>query len=300
MSKYLIINADDFGMCRGANLAVMDLLKDPSSALTSSTIMAPCAWAPEAAQFAKENPELGIGVHWTFTSEWSKYRWSPVGSSGTDSLRDKDGFFYHESDQVEKNADIAEIEAECRAQIERLKLLGLENPSHVDNHMGSIYGIETGRFELLNVAFDVASDYNLPFRFPKVLPDEVFDNTMLEIKVDKELVKGLLSNIVSYADMKGVAIPDYLIPNEWGGPQDESYENFKEYIYELYRNFPSEGVTETYMHPSLETDDLKGTTGAWQRRVWEYRILKDPQTKQHIESLGFKLINYRDLANMKK
>lgn len=300
MSKYLIINADDFGMCRGANLAVMDLFKDPKSALTSSTIMAPCAWAPEAAQFAKENPELGIGVHWTFTSEWNKYRWAPVGASNTDSLRDEDGFFYHESDQVEINADIDEIEAECRAQIERLKKLGLTNPSHVDNHMGSIYGIETGRFELLNVAFDVASDYNLPFRFPKILPDEVFDNTMLEIKVDKEMVKGLLSNIVSYAEMKGVAIPDLLIPNEWGGPQDESYENFKEYVYNLYRSFPDGAVTETYMHPSLETDDLKGTTGSWQRRVWEYQLLKDPQTRQHIESLGFKLINYRDLANMKK
>lgn len=300
MSKYLIINADDFGMCRGANLAVMDLFKDPKSALTSSTIMAPCAWAPEAAQFAKENPELGIGVHWTFTSEWSKYRWAPVGASNTDSLRDEDGFFYHESDQVEINADIDEIEDECRAQIERLKKLGLTNPSHVDNHMGSIYGIETGRFELLNVAFDVASDYNLPFRFPKILPDEVFDNTMLEIKVDKEMVKGLLSNIVSYAEMKGVAIPDLLIPNEWGGPQDESYENFKEYVYNLYRSFPDGAVTETYMHPSIETDDLKGTTGSWQRRVWEYQLLKDPQTRQHIESLGFKLINYRDLANMKK
>lgn len=300
MSKYLIINADDFGMCRGANLAVMDLFKDPNSALTSSTIMAPCAWAPEAAQFAKANPELGIGVHWTFTSEWNKYRWGPVGTSNTDSLRDKDGFFYHESDEVEKNVDIDEIEAECRAQIERLKLLGLENPSHVDNHMGSIYGIETGRFELLNVAFDVASDYKLPFRFPKILPDEIFDNTMLEIKVDKDMVKGLISNIISYADMKGVALPDYLIPNEWGGPQDESYENFKEYIYELYRNFPNEGVIETYMHPSLETDDLKGTTGCWNRRVWEYQLLKDPQTKQHIESLGFKLINYRDLTNMNK
>lgn len=300
MSKYLIINADDFGMCRGANLAVMDLFKDPDSALTSSTIMAPCAWAPEAAQFAKANPELGIGVHWTFTSEWGKYRWAPVGTSNTDSLRDEDGFFYHESDQVEINADIDEIEAECRAQIERLKKLGLTNPSHVDNHMGSIYGIETGRFELLNVAFDVASEYGLPFRFPKILPDEVFDNTMLEIKVDKEMVKGLLSNIVSYADMKGVAIPDYLIPNEWGGPQDESYNNFKEYIYELYRHFPDDAVTETYMHPSLETDDLKGTTGSWQRRVWEYQLLKDPQTKQHIKSLGFELINYRDLAKMKK
>lgn len=300
MSKYLIINADDFGMCRGANLAVMDLFKDPKSALTSSTIMAPCAWAPEAAKFAKENPQLGIGVHWTFTSEWSLYRWGPVGASNTDSLRDKDGFFYHESDEVEKYADIDEIEAECRAQIERLKLLGLENPSHVDNHMGSIYGIETGRFELLNVAFDVASDYNLPFRFPKVFTEEQFENTMLEIKVDKELVRGLFSNIVAYADMKGVAVPDYLIPNEWSGPQNESYVNFKEYIYELYRSFPDEGVTETYMHPSIETDDLKGTTGSWKRRVWEYQLLKDPQTRQHIESLGFKLINYRDLANMNK
>ena len=40
MDKYLIINADDFGMCRAANLAVMDLLK--SGSITSSTIMAPC------------------------------------------------------------------------------------------------------------------------------------------------------------------------------------------------------------------------------------------------------------------
>lgn len=39
MDKYLIINADDFGMCRAANLAVMDLLK--SGSITSSTIMLP-------------------------------------------------------------------------------------------------------------------------------------------------------------------------------------------------------------------------------------------------------------------
>ena len=28
MDRYLIINADDFGMCRGANLAVMELFKN--------------------------------------------------------------------------------------------------------------------------------------------------------------------------------------------------------------------------------------------------------------------------------
>jgi predicted glycoside hydrolase/deacetylase ChbG (UPF0249 family) len=123
-------------------------------------------------------------------------------------------------------------------------------------------------------------------------------NSMLDINVDKSLVEMVMGKIVEFAKMNKVAIPDYLIPNEWGGPQDESYENFVEYVYDLYANLP-EGVTETHMHPSLETDDLKGATGCWNRRVWEYQILKDPKTRQHIEAHGIKLINYRDLAKMR-
>ncbi len=299
MDRYLIINADDFGMCRGANLAVTELLKAPDSALTSSTIMAPCAWAPEACRFAGENPELAIGVHLTLTSEWSKYRWAPVNTSGTDSLRDEEGFFWHESDQVEKNVDINEVVGEIRAQINRCKILGLTNPSHLDNHMGSLYGIETGRFELLQTTLAIAGEYGLPFRMPSHITDDMMGNSMLDISVDKAMIENVIAQIVGYAGSLGVALPDYLIPNEWSGPQKESYENFKEYLYDLYANIP-EGVTETYLHPSIETDDLKGTTGAWNRRVWEYEIMKDPRTKQHIEAHGIKLINYRDLAAMKR
>ena len=299
MDRYLIINADDFGMCRGANLAVTDLFRNPDSALTSSTIMTPCAWAPEACRFAAENPQFAIGVHLTLTSEWSKYRWAPVNSKNTDSLRDEEGFMWHESDQVEKNVDIDEVEGEIRAQIERAKRLGLVNPSHLDNHMGSLYGIETGRFELLQLTLSLAGEYGLPFRMPGNVTDEMLGNSMLDINVDKSLIEMVFGKIVEFAKANKVAIPDYLIPNEWGGPQDESYENFKEYLYNLYANIPN-GITETYLHPSLETDDLKGTTGAWERRVWEYKIMSDPKTKQHIEAHGIKLINYRDLAEMRK
>ncbi len=299
MDRYLIINADDFGMCRGANLAVTDLFKDKNSALTSSTIMAPCAWAPEACRFAAENPEFAIGVHLTLTSEWGNYRWAPVNSKNTDSLRDEEGFMWHESDQVEKNVDIDEVEGEIRAQIERCKKLGLVTPSHLDNHMGSLYGIETGRFELLQLTLSLAGEYGLPFRMPGNVTDAMMGNSMLDINVDKSLIEMVMGKIVEFAKMNKVAIPDYLIPNEWGGPQDESYENFVEYVYDLYANLP-EGITETYMHPSFETDDLKGTTGCWNRRVWEYQILKDPKTRQHIEAHGIKLINYRDLAEMRK
>ena len=206
---------------------------------------------------------------------------------------------WHESDQVEQNVDIDEVEGEIRAQIERCKKLGLVTPSHLDNHMGSLYGIETGRFELLQKTLELAGEYGLPFRLPGHITDEMMGNSMLEINVDKSMIEMVFGKIVEFANAMGVAIPDYLIPNEWGGPQDESYENFREYLYDLYANFP-EGITETYLHPSLETDDLKGTSSCWERRVWEYRIMKDPATKQHIEAHGIKLINYRDLAAMKK
>lgn len=296
MDKYLIINADDFGMCHSHNIAIMDLFQN--GLITSSTIMAPCSWATEACKFANNNPQFAIGVHLTMTSEWGNYRWAPVGQGPNASLREEDGYMHHESDQVEKYVDLKEAKDEMIAQIEKCKLLGL-NPSHLDNHMGSLYGIETGRFELLNTVFDVAGKYGLPFRFPANIPDAAFENSMLDIKIPKEQILGLLGQLRLMAASKGVAIPDYLIPNEWGGEQDKSYENFKEYMLGFYSMLP-DGVTETYLHPSVETDELKAVTSNWRKRVWEYQLMKDPQTKQHIDSLGIKLINYRDLAEMKK
>ena len=54
MSRYLIINADDYGMCHSSNIAVEELLK--KGGITSATIMAPCAWSVEAARFAAAHP----------------------------------------------------------------------------------------------------------------------------------------------------------------------------------------------------------------------------------------------------
>ncbi len=295
MDKYLIINADDFGMCHSANQAVMDLFK--SGGITSATIMAPCAWAYEAVNFAKANPEYAVGVHLTTTSEWGQYRWMPV-SGIKGSLVDSEGFMHHESDEFEKAADIQEVQQEIVAQVEHLKNLGLE-PSHLDNHMGSLYGIETGRVELAKLAIETAAKYGLPFRFPMTFTDAQFENDMLGIHVDKEMVQQFIGGFSQMGKALGVAMPDYLLPGDWAGPQRESYENYREYIYELYRTFEP-GVTETYIHPAYESDELKSIAGAWERRCWEYKLFSDPMTKQHIDSLGIKLINYRDLAQMRK
>ncbi len=295
MDKYLIINADDYGMCHSANLAVADLFQ--KGGITSSTIMTPCCWAKEAGKWAAEHPEYAVGVHLTFTSEWGNYRWSPIAQGDTSSLRDSEDFMYHESDEFEKNCDIDQVEKEIRAQIERFKSFGV-TPSHIDNHMGSLYGIETGRFELLNLTLSIAGEYGLPFRFPGTFVPEMFANDTLAVKIDLDMIKMFYDKVLDFAKANGVAMPDYLIPGEWNGPQNDSYENFKEYIYELYKSFPN-GVTETYIHPALESDELKGITGAWHRRVWEHKLFSDPQTLQHIKACGIQLINYRDLSKIK-
>ena len=295
MDKYLIINADDYGMCHSANLAVADLFQ--KGGITSSTIMTPCCWAKEAGVWAAEHPEYAVGVHLTFTSEWGNYRWSPIAQGDTSSLRDSEDFMYHESDEFEKNCDIDQVEKEIRAQIERFKSFGV-TPSHIDNHMGSLYGIETGRFELLNLTLAIAGEYGLPFRFPGTFVPEMFANDTLAVKIDLDMIKMFYNKVLDFAKANNVAMPDYLIPGEWNGPQNDSYENFKEYIYELYRSFPN-GITETYIHPALECDDLKAITGAWHRRVREHKLFSDPQMLQHIKACGIELINYRDLKKIK-
>lgn len=295
MEKYLIINADDFGMCHAQNMAIEELFK--CGGITSSTIMAPCSWALEAVRFAEKNPEFAVGVHLTTTSEWKNYRWTPVNTGNTASLRDKEGYMHSESDEFEKSADLGEVVSEISAQIDRLVSWGLK-PSHADNHMGSLYGIATGRFELLAATVGLLGKYSLPFRLPTTFTEAQFGNAMLDIKVPKEMIEGLFAQFSELGKANKVAMPDYLMPGDWNGPQKDSYENYREYIYELYRSFEP-GVTETYIHPAVESEELKGITASWQRRVWEYELFRDAQTRQHIDALGIKLISYRDLKKMR-
>lgn len=295
MDKYLIINADDFGMCEAHNAATKELLL--TGGVTSATVMAPCPFARDAVDFAKKTPELSVGVHLTTTSEWDEYKWGPV-IKNANSMVDENGNFYKKSSEFANKCLQKEVEAELVAQIELLRSYGL-SPSHLDNHMGSLYGITNGDFGLLESTFKIAAKYDLPFRFPKMLSDDSFSNGTLGINISPEAVKAVFDSFSELAASLGVVTPDYLIPGDWRGEQDRSFENYKEYIFELYRGFDN-GVTETYIHPAVECDEIKRITPLWHRRAWEYRLFRDPKTREYIKSLGIKLIGYRELLKIKK
>ena len=91
-ARLLILNADDFGMCHAVNEAIRRALQQ--GVLRSTTLMAPCPWAPHAMHFLRDHPEIAFGIHLTVLSEWPGYRWGPLTDrSKTPSLLDQAGHF---------------------------------------------------------------------------------------------------------------------------------------------------------------------------------------------------------------
>ena len=80
MKRYLIINADDFGMSESANEAIRQLFDGEK--ITSAGILAPAPFASGAAKLAGEKG-YSVGVHWTLNSEWAAWPWAPCGDAAS-------------------------------------------------------------------------------------------------------------------------------------------------------------------------------------------------------------------------
>ena len=294
MAKYLIINADDFGMCKAANIATMELLE--MGGISSATIMMPCSWAVDACKWTAQHPEYAIGLHLTLTSEWGKYRWRPVAPEGVASLVDEFGYMYPENDEFEENCDIDEVETEIKAQIALAKKFGVE-PSHLDNHMGCLYGLN-GNTEVLPLTFKICGELGYAFRMFRKIKKENIPKS-LPVDNSEEMANMLVGGICRLADSYNVPLGDHLLFTHWDEKLRSSYEYFREWELNRLANIEDGEITEIFIHPSIECDELKGITSNWQARVWEHRLFSDPETRKYLESQGVVYINYRDLVRMR-
>ena len=78
----LLIRCDDIGMCHSVNMAIKRLIE--LDIPFSVSVMFVCPWYQEAVDLLKDNPQISVGVHATFNSEWAYYKWGPV--SGKESV----------------------------------------------------------------------------------------------------------------------------------------------------------------------------------------------------------------------
>ena len=133
----LIIRTDDIGMSHSVNVAMQKLVT--TGLPVSVSVLFVCPWYQEAVEILKQHPTTSVGIHLALNSEWKNYRWGPVaGSAAVPSLVDENGFFFASSEALHQhNPQIAEVEKELRAQIERALRSGLKI-DYVDYHMGTV------------------------------------------------------------------------------------------------------------------------------------------------------------------
>ncbi|MFJ4223015.1 polysaccharide deacetylase family protein [Microbacterium sp. NPDC089695] len=284
-ARAVIVNADDFGMCHAANTAIIRLLS--TGRIDSTTVMVPCAWAPEALAFAASRPDLDVGVHLVLTSEWTRYRWRPLTGTGT-SLVDAAGFFPADVLAVERDATTVDVAAEVAAQLQAALDAGVD-VTHLDNHMGSVYGLLTGR-DFLAPVLEIAARHGLPFRLPRTMEGAAGDPAL----------QAQLTEAAAAADALGVEIVDRLWTHPFEPAPGETYEQVRDGFIALLRAVPA-GVTEIYLHPMTDDEELRAVVdvGA-EKRGHELRLLDDPAVLQAVEDEGLVRIGWRELRALQR
>jgi hypothetical protein len=270
-SKLLIIHADDLAVAHSEDAASFDALD--RHAATSASIMIPCPWLTEVADYAKAHPDADLGLHLTVTSEWKTYRWGPVESRDkVPSLLDSSGYLWDENAPATQHIKADEAEKEIRAQIEKAMAMGI-HPTHVDSHMGEFFE----RPDLFAVYVKVAREYKLPFL------------AALTPNAPKELAS-LLSPKDVILDSVLMAFPE-VKPAEW-----------KTFYLNTIKNLKP-GATELIVHLAHDDAEMQAVTvdhpdygAAWRQR--DYDVVTSPEFKKALEDNHIILIHWSDVKKL--
>ncbi len=270
-SKLLIIHADDLAVAHSEDAASFDALD--RHAVTSASIMVPCPWLTEVADYAKAHPDADLGLHLTLTAEWKTYRWGPVESKDkVPSLLDPSGYLWPEVEPAVRNIKAEDAEREVRAQIERAIAAGI-HPTHLDSHMGTLFA----RPDLFAVYVKVAHEYKLPFL---AVRNADAPKELLSLLSDKDVV---LDSVVIAGPEVGAA-------------------NWKTFYSSAIKNLKP-GVTEIIVHLGHDDAELQAVTidhpdygAAWRQR--DFDAITSPEFKQALQENHVILIHWKDLKKL--
>ncbi len=269
-TKLLIVHADDLGETHAVNAAALKALQ--GGTINSASLMVPCPWFPEIADYAKSHPDADFGLHLTLTSERVYYRWGPVAPADkVPSLVDQNGYFHHEWKEGQ-HIDAREVEIELRAQIERALAMGVR-PTHLDSHQ---YRLIMNGKELFDTMLRVAHEYKLPVF---VTRDWFADHPYLPTSL------GPSDIVLDHT----VTIEPEIPPEKWAEFYVTALNNLKP------------GVTEFVIHPGYDDDELRAATrerstwgSAWRQR--DYDFFTSDQFREILAQQKIKLITWRELA----
>jgi chitin disaccharide deacetylase len=270
-AKLLIVNIDDLGMTHGINAAAMKTFKN--SPVRSGSVMVPCPWFNEIADYARKNKDIDLGLHLTLNSEWANFRWGPVVSKNlVPSLLDRDGYLHLETD-LAPQINVKEAEAEIRAQIERARIFGLQ-PTHLDSHMLML--VQTK--ELFEMYLRVAREYKLPIRVAR------------DWSARAPFMENLLTPNDIVIDRIAEATPD-VSPEKW----NDFYAGLLKKL--------EPGVTEFSVHIGYDDEELRAATfnhpnwgATWRQRDFEF--FNSESFRRLLAENDIKIITWREINQL--
>ena len=241
--------------------------------------MVPCVNAEAFVEWTKKNPTKDVGVHLTHTSEWKDYRWGTVADpSEVPGLIDSEGKMWRSVQEVVMNASAAEVEKEIRAQIDKVIALGYR-PSHIDTHMGTLYGHP----DFVEAFLKVAQEYNIPANAINLSDPEV-------VSVFREKGYPITDEVIELVNKYTLPKVDFFTSAPNADTYEEKIANFKQLIKAL-----KPGITEIIFHPSVESENLKSITGSWQQRVWEAKMFADADLINFFENEEIVFTNWKEI-----
>jgi hypothetical protein len=278
--RVAVIHCDDVGMCHAANEGAFEALRNGPA--TCGSIMVPCPWFEEAAELARANPAVDLGVHLTLTAEWIHYRWGPVAPrDSVPSLLDEKGYLPRTALEVVKNAKPDEVEIELRAQIEKALHAGID-VTHLDSHMGTVFFPQ-----FVPVYAKLAREYRLPAF--AVRPDP-------QLLASRGLTgaEKLFAGLMALLDDAGVPVLDAFDAESLDFPDGEGLTHNRARLARL-----APGVTYLICHPAKDGEELRAamTFGAHQRD-FERSFYGGEAGRRALAETGVKTVGMRALREL--
>lgn len=263
--RLLILSADLVGSTHAATAAGVTAMR--RGAATTATLMMPGPWARHACDLMVENPHPGddVGIHLTLNSELDSFRWGPL--TQAPSLLDGDGGFPRTLSDLWDHADLSEVRRECRAQVERAALRGVD-VTHLATHLGAMQQ----RPEFFDVLLDLACEFDLPIR----------------VESSGESDAGFPFRRL--AAEEGVLMPDNFRLRHRGA---------RKRLQSILDDAPA-GVSEVSLQPALDCAEIRAVDPAAEGRVDDLALLVDPALTQRLDRQGIVSVGYRAIRDAQR
>ncbi len=271
--KYLIVNADDFGLSELTNEGIIKGHKE--GIITSTSIMANMPAFQHAVKLARRNKKLGVGVHLNLTTG------KPL--SENKSLCDAKGEFGPNNLKklLKRGISIWDIENELRRQIERVRDANIRI-THLDGHK-HIHVLPKVRKVIVKLAMEYGIKYVR-------LPYESYGDIM-NFSLKKHIVNFSARTSSKLWRAHGLISPDHFFGTTYTGKLN--YHNLHNLVGAV-----KDGVNEIMAHPGLYDKALESKLTI--SRDIELRALISPGIKGDISKFYIRLINFGDLDEIHK